>query len=304
MVLNPLSPSRALPYVALMINALVWGASWWPLREIQQAGLHPLLASSAVYLIGCIVIFLFTPWVWREFKSHPALLCLALASGCTMVGFNWGVTIGDVIRVVLLFYLMPIWALLLAKPLLNEAITRSSVFRIVLAFAGAFLVLNPAGDWSFPVPAHPGEWLGLLGGFAFAINNILLRHQQARSEQARLFSMFVGGAFFPLLVAIGLMVFQPFASLSIALPTQFTGYGILVLLVFSACLTCANYGLQYGASRLPANVTAVVMLSEVVFATVSAMVLNDDTVSLRAALGGLMIVVAAAFSAVKGQHPK
>ena len=48
----------------------------------------------------------------------------------TNVGFNWAVTMGDVVRVVLLFYLMPLWAVLLAWPLLGERPTpRSAAAR-------------------------------------------------------------------------------------------------------------------------------------------------------------------------------
>ena len=29
-----------LPYFALVFNALVWGLSWWPLRELHALGYH------------------------------------------------------------------------------------------------------------------------------------------------------------------------------------------------------------------------------------------------------------------------
>jgi len=56
-------------------------------------------------------------------------------------------------------------------------------------------------------------------------------------------------------------------------------YGGVVLLGFTVSLLVANYGLQYGASRLPANVTSVVMLSEVVFATLSAILLTNEVLT-------------------------
>jgi drug/metabolite transporter (DMT)-like permease len=52
-----------------------------------------------------------------------------------------------------------------------------------------------------------------------------------------------------------------------------------------------------GASRLPANVTAVVMLSEVVFATVSAIFLGNEHLTLQVAGGGVLIFSAAILSA-------
>jgi drug/metabolite transporter (DMT)-like permease len=51
-----------------------------------------------------------------------------------------------------------------------------------------------------------------------------------------------------------------------------------------------NLGLQYGASRLPAQTTAVVMLSEVVFASGSAILFGTETLTVFAVLGGLLII--------------
>ncbi len=288
------------PYLALVLNAMVWGLSWWPLRELQTQGLHPLWSSAATYLLGAVAILCVYPSVLREFIQHRALWVLALAAGTTMVGFNWGVAIGEVIRVVLLFYLMPIWAVLLARFVLNEPLTRSAMLRVALALGGAVLVLSPNGSLGFPVPSNLAEWLGLMGGVAFALNNILLRHQQSRSSQARLFGMFVGGIGAPLLVATVLAWWLGDGNAVVQWPQSPGAYGWWVLFGFAVSLLLANYGLQYGASRLPASVTAVVMLSEVVFATLSAIVLTNEVLTLQVGIGGAMIMVAAALSAMEG----
>lgn len=285
-----------------MLNALVWGVSWWPLRELQSEGLHALWASAATYLLGAAVISCVSPGVLREFFGNRGLWVLALAAGTTMVGFNWGVTIAEVIRVVLLFYLMPIWAVLLARLVLKERITGKAMLRVLMAFAGAVLVLSPDGEFSFPVPSNLGEWLGLMGGAAFALNNVMLRHQQGVSSQARLFGMFMGGVCVPTVVALVLSVVHAGGAGSGALidwPGSLNAYAVLVLVGFSATLLCANYGLQYGASRLPANITAVVMLSEVVFATLSAILFTDEVLTLQVALGGGLILLAAGLSALE-----
>ncbi|MDX1670042.1 MAG: hypothetical protein R3194_11535, partial [Limnobacter sp.] len=88
----------------------------------------------------------------------------------------------------------------------------------------------------------------------------------------------------------------------VALPVLPDGYVVFVLLVFSGLLVAANYALQYGASLLPANVTAVVMLSEVVFATLSAIWLTSETLTLQTSIGGALILLAALFSALQKQE--
>ncbi len=79
----------------------------------------------------------------RELLRTRSLWVLVLASGFTNATFNWGVTIGDVVRVVLLFYLMPMWTVLLARWLLHEPLHAGVVLRAVLAVTGALVVLWP-----------------------------------------------------------------------------------------------------------------------------------------------------------------
>jgi drug/metabolite transporter (DMT)-like permease len=63
---------------------------------------------------------LLAPRSWAGLLAHPALWLLALSSGLTNVAFNTASSTGDVVRVILLFYLMPAWAVLLAWKFLGE----------------------------------------------------------------------------------------------------------------------------------------------------------------------------------------
>ena len=125
------------PVLALLVNAFVWGVSWWPFRRLQEAGLHPLWATTVVYLLSAAVIAAWRPRSLRQLAGTPALWLICVASGTTNATFNWAVSIGDVVRVVLLFYLMPLWSLLLARVILKEKLTPRSVARVAMALAGA-----------------------------------------------------------------------------------------------------------------------------------------------------------------------
>ncbi|NLZ42208.1 MAG: EamA family transporter, partial [Comamonadaceae bacterium] len=39
---------RAAAVLALLVNAFTWGVSWWPLRQLQAAGVHPLWATVLI----------------------------------------------------------------------------------------------------------------------------------------------------------------------------------------------------------------------------------------------------------------
>ncbi len=298
-----------LAVLALALNALVWGLSWWPLRQLDAAGLHPLWATAAVFLLATLVLTGIRPSGWLQFKTHPQLWWLMLASGLTNVGFNWAVTTGDVVRVVLLFYLMPTWSLLLAWWLLNERPTRGAVARLALALVGVLLVLKtPESAW--PVPQDLADVLALFAGFCFALTNIWLLRLQHTSESARMVAMFGGGA----LMAIACAVLATATGVIPTLPNMpselsivsaavaWLGDASVVPLVttwapyvlgLSTAFLVSNFTLQYGAARLSAHTTAMVMMSEVVFASVSSVALGVSALTWRIALGGGMIVFAA-----------
>jgi hypothetical protein len=75
------TPSRSfLPALALMFNALNWGVSWWPFRQLQAQGLHPLWATVIVYLITVGVIAVTRPHAFGQVLRTPALWVLMLAN--------------------------------------------------------------------------------------------------------------------------------------------------------------------------------------------------------------------------------
>ncbi len=277
---------------ALIVNALVWGVSWWPFRALQSQGLHPLWATALIYVFALLCVLLLKPRSWRALVQYPALWWLLLASGLTNVGFNWAVTVGDVVRVVLLFYLMPAWVVLLAWPLLGERPNAGSLLRLALALAGVVIVLKtPTSPW--PLPENLADWLALMGGFSFALTNILLRKFSHTSDEARMLAMFSGGAVMALGVAV-LGVGWGVVSALPALGWNWLGLGLAV----SAAFLLGNWALQYGAARLSASATSLIMLSEVVFASVSSVLLGTGELSTRTLLGGGLILLASLLSVV------
>lgn len=230
------------------------------------------------------------PRAWRHLTAHPELLWLMAASGLTNVGFNWAVTTGDVVRVVLLFYLMPTWALLLAWWLLKERPTLGALARMGLALAGVVLVLkSPNTPW--PIPQDLPDVLALLAGMCFALTNILLLRLQHTPDETRMVAMFGGGAWMALACA-------SLATFTGTVPEMnFTASQVGVwapwVLGLSLAFLVSNFALQYGAARLSAHTTAVLMMSEVVFASVSSVAAGASVLTWRLGLGGGMIVLAA-----------
>ena len=277
-------PLPALAVLALLFNALVWGLSWIAFKALHQHGLHPLWSTALVYACALAALLAWRPSSLRRLLGHPQLLALAVAAGATNVGFNWAVTIGDVVRVVLLFYLMPLWSVGLAWWLLGERPTRAALLRLAMALAGVTLVLWRPG-MGLPLPASLADALALMAGFSFALTNALLRRWRAVPDDARALAMFGGG--FGMALGLALVL-----GVATALPQPMAPW-LPWALVLALAFLSGNLGLQYGAARLPAHVTALIMLSEVVFASVSSLLLGAAQPSASTWAGGGLIVLAA-----------
>ena len=275
----------------LVFNALVWGVSWWPFRQLQGYGLHPLWATALMYLMIVAGLLIVQFKAWRGLMACPQLWFLAAGAGLTNICFNWAVTVGDVVRVVLLFYLMPAWSVLVAWLLLGEKPTLASLTRLLLAMAGVLIVLKTP-DVSWPVPQGTADWLAITGGFSFAVTNSLLRKYSHTPGASRMLAMFGGSGLMATLAALLGM------SLQIVPGPALLTAGIPVLLALTLAFVASNAALQYGAARLAAATTAVVMLTEILFASLSAAMLGAAQFTPRILLGGCLIVLAAVLAAL------
>ena len=277
--------SRWLAVAGLICNAAVWGLSWIAFRSLGADGIHPLWSTAIIYGLGGVAIAAVRPTALRELAGQPGLAWIALASGMTNACFNTAVATGDVVRVVLLFYLMPVWAIVLARVILREAITGSSLARMALGLVGALLVLYQPG-LGVPWPRDLADWAGLVGGMFFALNNILLKARSESSETARALSMFVGALVLCTLTGSGLHWAGAIAWPTMSIPSAIT------LATWSTLFLVANLGLQVGAARLPASLTSVIMLTEVLVAAVSSWWAGVTALRPQDLIGGALILAA------------
>lgn len=289
----PKTPASLLPAaLAALVNATVWGLAWIPLKWLEAHGVDTLWTTLFIFAACTLAVLVARPAAFARSRHAPQLLWLMLASGLTNVCFNIALATGDVVRTVLLFYLMPMWVVLLARWLLHEAITGAAICRVVLALAGAVLVLGQ-GRMVLPVPSSAADWLALVAGLCFGLNNVLLRRFAAVPDDARALAMFSGAV---VCAPIGMALLALSGQGAPALQLQ--GMAWLVLLLFALAVLVGNLALQYGATRLRANVLSVLMLAEILVASVSSWWAGSAQMHAATLAGGLLIVAASLLAIV------
>ena len=64
-----------------MVNALLWGVSWWPFRALQQQGVHGLWATALVFLVIAGLTVAWDRSAPARVARTPSLWPLLLSSG-------------------------------------------------------------------------------------------------------------------------------------------------------------------------------------------------------------------------------
>ena len=276
-----------LAVLSLFGSALIWGLIWYPYRLLRDAGIHGIVSSSVTCAIAFALGLLFFRRSFSRFTPSWALLLLALSSGVCNLGYVLATLTGDVLRVLLLFYLAPLWTVLFAWILLGERLSRFGAYIIALSLAGALIMLwHP--HIGLPVPRDSADWLGLGAGISFALFNVLSRQVADVSIEIKSMS-----AFFGVVVVGGGLVLLGFAPARI--PSVFSVWVMLVAI--GAVLVGASLVSQYGLARVASNRAIVIMLSEVGFAALASWLLANEVPALRDWIGGAMILAASLLSA-------
>jgi drug/metabolite transporter (DMT)-like permease len=288
--------ARLAPVLGLLTGAIVWGLIWYPYRALEQRGLSGEAATFATYLVALAIGTLAYPRAWGGLARSPGLLlAIALASGWTNLAYVLGMLQGEVMRVLLLFYLAPLWTVPLARLLLHERLAPVSYAVVLLAVLGAATMLwRPELGW--PIPRTAAEWLGLSSGFCFALTNVLSRRLSNVPIEVRSLAAWIGVL---LISAIALVVGQNAIDFPIAAAVDHWPR----VCALGAVLFAVNLAVQYGLTHTPALRAIVILLSELVVAAISARLLANEIMASQEWIGGAMIVLASLFSGLIKPRP-
>lgn len=274
--------------LSLILAATVWGLVWYPYRLLEQVGLTGSMSSLLTYIIGLPVLMILAARARSiDRRELMILLALAISAGWTNLAYVLAVIHGEVMRVLLLFYLAPLWTVLFARMLLAEKAGRMAYLVIGLSLAGAYVMLSESGG--LPLPTNLAEWLGLSSGIGFALSNVLTRKVASTPIALRSLWVFAGVAVLSALNAV-----HEGSSLDSVRLLDLSAWLLIVGIVLALLL--ATFTVQYGLSRTPANRAIVILLSELVVAAIASRVLAGEEMNLREWIGGAMIVAATLFS--------
>jgi drug/metabolite transporter (DMT)-like permease len=279
--------------LVLFISSIGWGLTWFPIKALNDMGLDSMLLIFTAFASGAVLLL---PWLLRQrhaWQAHLGLMLgIALAGGIANGAFQTAIFHGDVIRVMILFYLLPVWSVLGGWMFLGEKIDRIRFIAIVLCLGGASLILDV---WHTSWQGI--SWIDVLAvcsGMGLAATNILFRLTPHIPVMSKVFSMFLGCT---LLIGASLAIFsiQPGQAEPAAIPLA-VGYGAL-------WLTAITIGTQWAVTRMEAGRSAIIIVTELVVAVVTAALLTAAELKLPEMVGGLMVLSAAIMEGARAEEP-
>ncbi|MDO9433836.1 DMT family transporter [Hydrogenophaga sp.] len=288
------NPSDRLATGVLLFSASLWGLSWMPLKWFIAQGLSGPVVSLVSYgAVGlCALVF-----IWREraaWRAHWGfLLALALVGGWANTSFVNALMAGDVVRVMFLFYLSPVWSVLGGWLFLKERIPPTRWAAVLAAILGLWMVLG--GPGAVDLTLSVSDLLALSAGLAFAGNNLIARAAQRVPMQSKTLAVFVGCG------AISLVLTT---ALGHGVPSMPAGVWFAVLAYGFVWLLLATATWQFGVTHLESSRAGVILLAELVVAVLTALWFGGETLTPLGWAGGTLIAVAALVEALdSGRTP-
>jgi drug/metabolite transporter (DMT)-like permease len=258
--------------VFLAMTSVAWGFNW-PATKYLLSELPPLTLRGATGVIGAALLAIIALLRGESLKVPvqvwPQLIPAALFNvTCWMVLVGLALVWLPASETALVAYTMPVWAALLAWPILGERPTLLRSIALLMALAGLAAILSGNGI-SASAAKLPGIALALTGSIGFAFGTVLTKKRPVHLPPI------VGAAW-----QIGLGCF-PIAVIGLAIETSHieavTPLGWALLFYSTAIQFCIGFVSWFGAlARLPASVAAIgTMAVPVIGVMTSALALHE-----------------------------
>lgn len=281
--------------LACLYAGAVWGLFWIPLRALEEAGLHGLWITVVYFLVPAVCLVPLTLWRWHHVRQGGFQLQItAMISGGALLLYSTSIVYTDVVRAILLFYLTPIWATILARFFLGDAITPTRIAAMALAIVGMLTIFGLGAR--FPVPQNIGDWLGVGAGFLWAVAMVRISVSENHSAIELTVGFFQWSLIFSVTAAV-LLAPENMPSIEQALPAM-----PLLLLFMVFLVLPGTYASLWGPKFLNPGLGALLFMVEIVIGAISVALLAGEPFGVRELTGVILITGASMLEPLLSLH--
>jgi drug/metabolite transporter (DMT)-like permease len=280
---NPLAARAQITPAGLMFLAITsvgWGFNW-PINKYLLSELPPLTMRGSTGVIGAGLLAGLAVLAGQSLRVPREMwLRLVLAAflnvACWMTLMGLALLWLPASEAALIAYTMPVWASMLAWPVLGERPTWLRTLALLMAFAGLAAIMGGNGI-SASAAKLPGIIMALVGAIGFALGTVLAKKLPLQLAPIPAAAWQIGLGCFPVTIA-GLLFETTHLDKVSQLGWWLLSYSILIQF-------CIAYVSWFAAlARMPASVAAIGTMAVPVIGVVA------SAVALREPLGVTQII--------------
>jgi drug/metabolite transporter (DMT)-like permease len=275
------------PEITVAVAAAVWGLFWIPLRQFERQGLDPGWVTISQFIVPLALLLPFA--LLRALSRKPTgagQYATGLLVGIAFALYCQSLLLTDVVRALILFYVMPAWGTLVEVGLMGRRFTLWRGLALALSLCGLLVILG-VGQ-SFSLSLNNGDVMALLSGIAFTFGAMRVRQAPEIPVFEQLFAFFLYGS----LVAVA-MVMLPLAELGGA-PDHATLVSLAPWFVVMAVgfLIPVMWGLYSGSRYVDPGRLGILLQLEAVVGIGSAALFAGEPFGWREATGACLVISA------------
>jgi drug/metabolite transporter (DMT)-like permease len=256
----------------LAITSVGWGFNW-PITKYLLGELPPLTLRGTTGVVGAALLAALALASSQSLRVPrelwPRLVLAAFLNvACWMVLMGLALLWLPASEAALIAYTMPVWASMLAWPILGERPNLVRVISLVMAFAGLSAIMGGNG-LATSMEKLPGIIMALGGSVGFAVGTVLAKKLPLHLPPLTAAAWQIGIGCLPVAV-VGLLI----ETTDIA---AISGLGWTLIVYSTVIQFCVAYVSWFAAlARLPASVAAIgTMAVPVIGVVASAIALHE-----------------------------
>jgi drug/metabolite transporter (DMT)-like permease len=256
----------------LAITSICWGFNW-PINKYLLSELPPLTMRGSTGLIGAGLLAGLALISGQSLRVPrelwPRLVLAAILNvACWMTLMGLALLWLPASEGALIAYTMPVWASMLAWPILGERPNLLRVISLIMAFAGLAAIMGGNG-FAASITKLPGIILALGGSFGFAAGTVLAKKLPLAMPPLSAAAWQIGIGCLPVAI-VGLSVENAHLA-------AISNLGWILLVTATVTQFCIAYVCWFAAlARLPASVAAIgTMAVPVIGVIIAAIALHE-----------------------------
>ena len=280
---------KSYPNLTVIVSCLFWGTYWIPLRSIDginSGSVWPLFLSFlllALILVKPLIKSITNIFINKNYFFLAG--CFFAALGISL--YSESLLRGEIAKVVVLFYLCPIWGTIFARFILNHSFTIKRIFSIILGIIGLEIIVG--FEKGIILPSTTVEWIALLAGLMWAMSMTLfnLANTTSSAEKTSLTAFLIPFVYlFLCFIPGGRNLAIPYSLLSIHPIYIWMILFVIIWLLPSILLT------YFSVEVLDPGRINILLAFEVAVGFLSSALLTSEIIGFREYIGAIFVVSA------------